>query len=733
MKKIASDKPVKQKKEDKFQRYEFSKRIASRIISSKNEDSIVIGIYGKWGEGKTSVINFIEAELNSSEDIIPIRFNPWRFTDETALLTSFFNTLAFAIKENIKVEEDTSKKENKKWWNFKKEPLKTNTENIADVLSQYGSAVSFMGIGNAVEAIAKGLSNVNVETLKERFEELLISSNKKIVVFIDDIDRLDKQEIYSIFRLVKLTADFSNTYYILPFDDEMVASAIGERFAKGDQESGYNFLEKIIQVPLELPQAQVDALKQFCYDLVDSVIEESKIEFTTVEVQRFNSQFLSNILPRLNTPRLAVRYANSLSFSLALLKDEVNHIDLMLIEAVKIFYPEHYDFIKNNSRFFITSYIKDRDFDFDNVDEKKEDLEKSLKKLSKKFSRKEKKSIKNLLVELFPFLQEAFHNYNNRNLVNKWFKEKRIGSPGYFKRYFSYAVIKGEISDIVFNDFINNINIKSTEDVVTNMKGIIEGSSLHSFLYKLRTKDDDFDWDKSKILTRLIVKNGDFFPEKINTWSFGFDNPRSQVSIFIHDLLKKFPKEKDRLDHAKELISLSNPVDFIFDIYRWYDYGKTTEQKIFNESELREISILMKNRCLEETKDEPLFDKFSNDVHFLFETWKEEDPIEMETYVKNILENKPNKVKDLIVAFTSTIWSSARPEPYKSDFSESYYNSFKGLFDVKYIHEMLMNQFKSQILEEQVQFFDRDEGQTTINILRQFIHWYNNDIAKNTT
>jgi predicted KAP-like P-loop ATPase len=68
---------------------------------------------------------------------------------------------------------------------------------------------------------------------------------------MDDIDRLDKEEIQAIFRLVKLTADFPNTVYILSCDIERVAEALAERY--GSKDAGKSFLEKIIQLSLPLP------------------------------------------------------------------------------------------------------------------------------------------------------------------------------------------------------------------------------------------------------------------------------------------------------------------------------------------------------------------------------------------------------------------------------------------------------------------------------------------------
>ena len=121
-----SDKPINSENEDRFQRYGFAKRIAETIVSRNNKDSIVLGLFGAWGEGKSSVINFIKSEISStSKDFIQLTFNPWRFTDEAALLTSFFNTLASEIKKSIPKEEDPKPK---KWLGRKFDSLKKSFE-----------------------------------------------------------------------------------------------------------------------------------------------------------------------------------------------------------------------------------------------------------------------------------------------------------------------------------------------------------------------------------------------------------------------------------------------------------------------------------------------------------------------------------------------------------------------------------------------------------------------------
>jgi predicted KAP-like P-loop ATPase len=91
---FSADKPVAAQPEDYFQRYEFARRIARVLAERRDSTSITLGVYGAWGEGKTSVMNFIAQELAAQSDTIVVPFNPWRFSDEQSLLLAFFTSLA---------------------------------------------------------------------------------------------------------------------------------------------------------------------------------------------------------------------------------------------------------------------------------------------------------------------------------------------------------------------------------------------------------------------------------------------------------------------------------------------------------------------------------------------------------------------------------------------------------------------------------------------------------------
>lgn len=699
----SSDKPVEIEKQDRFQRYGFSKRISETIVQRENEEGIVIGIYGAWGEGKTSVLNFIKSELELKEDILTLTLNPWRYNDEESLIKNFLNKMAEVLGKEL----DTKK------------------EKLGNFIEKYGTFGSI--IGKDVSEIGKNLSNVDLETLKNRIDEFLKESESKLVIFVDDIDRLDKQEIYSLFRLVKLTADFTNTTYVLSFDEKMVASAIGERFGKGNIDSGHNFLEKIIQVPLQIPQAQPDALKSYCFELVDKAINKSELELLKEEAQRFVSAFSHNILLRLKTPRLAIRYGNSLSFAIPLLKGEVNHVDLMLIEAIKIFYPNHYSFIKAFPHYFTSSYSSHSTFGGQSGNDKKEELKKHLDDLGSDLTKNEKDAIFQLLKTLFPRLNEAFHNTFQHEGHKEWLKEKRIVSTSYFKRYFSYAVIEGELSDVMFEGFMSSLETLEIKDIATGMMDIIDKSSPDNFLFKARTYEDTLSWKAAQNLIISIAVMSKSFPKGSSFFSFGMDGAQAQAAIFIYNLLKNHKDNDEVFELSKTLMGKKIPYDFAYSLNNWMRSGKTPEEKLFTSDQYIELAKILRSRVLEECGEKPIYEIYPDNLSYIFSTWFDDNPKEIESYLKKFIDQNPNELRKLLFAITPTATSSNHPEPYKSNFTKEYYEYLTNILDKNYLHKTIVDNYSEEIEKEKVQFFDFENNQTELNILRQFEHWYSKD------
>lgn len=217
---------------------------------------------------------------------------------------------------------------------------------MAEKIGRY-AAVADDRLGKVAD-VAAGKAEVSLEDLRFRLSDALAEANKRIVVLVDDIDRLDKHETHTLFRLIKACADFPNVCYVLAFDDVAVAKSLGERYGSGDEASGRAFLEKIIQVPLKLPMAMKEDLRAICFQHVDQALNAASVELSKEEINEFVSRFERGISIRLDTPRAAKRFGNALMFALPMLKGEVNMVDLLLLEAVRAFYPAIHNCIRAN-------------------------------------------------------------------------------------------------------------------------------------------------------------------------------------------------------------------------------------------------------------------------------------------------------------------------------------------------------------------------------------------------
>jgi len=250
-----SDAPLNDPSQDDFDRGPFACRIAETIVARSDPASLCIGIYGKWGEGKTTVLNFIERQLAPHEDIEMIHFNPWRFRTEDDLFVGFFSALAAGIGKS----------------------LKTSRERAAEAVAPYTKILGPVSVGLGLPGVGsvnvsaaqltKSLTEAaraDVKTLKARLNELINETEKKLVIVVDDVDRMDRAQIHAVFKLIKACGDFLHTIYVLAFDDKAVAAALGSEYGEGNEAAGYDFLEKIVQVPLRLPAAS--GLRRHAHD-----------------------------------------------------------------------------------------------------------------------------------------------------------------------------------------------------------------------------------------------------------------------------------------------------------------------------------------------------------------------------------------------------------------------------------------------------------------------------------
>ena len=339
-----TDKPIDNISSDLLNRASFSKQLAKAILSYTNTDNFTISLCGKWGSGKTSILNMVETYINTltqnySEDEKPIivHFNPWNYSDQTQLITQFFSTMLAELNVNSKSE--SLYKVGKALQEYS--TVFEYAENIP-VAGKYIKPIKWI-----MEKTGKKLSNGNDNNLNKKKEEVtkaLRHQSHKFIVIIDDIDRLNNNQIKLIFQLVNSLAGFPNLIYLLSFDREVVVRALSEE----QKCNGEEYLEKIIQVPFNIPEAKGDLVQSVFFEKLNK-LWFGEIPCSNFEKSYWDSVFNYCISPFIKSIRDVNRIINVYQFKYSLMHDETNCIDLLAITTLQICASNIYNWIYKNT------------------------------------------------------------------------------------------------------------------------------------------------------------------------------------------------------------------------------------------------------------------------------------------------------------------------------------------------------------------------------------------------
>ncbi len=692
----SSDHPVMEEKDDRFSRWGFSEGIAKVISKRKDSSSIVIGLYGDWGAGKTSVLNFIKESLKDDDGgVICIQFNPWRFDNEEVLLSGFFHEIASALGEKLVHSGDKIKN-----------LLKEITSDVDALFPMAGV------VGKSVSAF---ISSVDLEKLKKRIETLLKKSDKRVLVLIDDVDRLEKTEIHALFRLVKLTANFQNIAYILAFDKDIVAASLQDRYPNSSGNAGEAFLEKIIQVPLHLPSIEKETLRKFCFEGVEEALDLAKITLSDQQTQEFVYCFKDAFDDSLTTPRKAKLYRNTLLFSLPLLKGKVNPVDLMLLEGIRVFCPPLYDTIRQNKdvflrRVFLRRRRKRGHSDFSAQKELEEVVEEALSS-TKNIN---KSDFLNLLTTMFPQLELFFDEavtevglvYNDslqHLLFEKWDKDQRICSADYFSRYFMDSIPESDISDQAITSLIQKAeNWEAPFDEMDNpLNAYLTSKNFDLLLQKLSSRSKEISQDGSKSLVVAFARKPPMLPNPT------ISHYQPNISIIgrlysAAELIEKLIQKlaiADREKWACTSIQECPDIDFKLTIFHCLFLRKKNQNKLeskgFSQEAIERIGKLLSQEIISELDSKgDITSVTSNHVSKAFDildTYHKEGY--SAAYFEEAAKKDPSIVSRVLYSIVPALYGGTFCTYFKSNFERKEYNTVASVLNPSFIMELIQEHY----------------------------------------
>ena len=322
------DTPVSKSDNDLYNRKDFAQHLAEKIQSRLPKNtigSVAMGVTGKWGSGKTSFMNMIEEQLDNENRII-FKFNPWLSQSPDNIIDDFFSVMS--------------------------SELKAYDKEISADLQKYSTAINNVDeniVRKTLASVHDILANGdNKQEYYNKINSSLLASKKQIIVFIDDLDRLDKKEVFAILKLIRNTANFNNLFYVVCYDKQYVEHALTEFSDYGAK----TFLEKIFQYEFELPLPNYTLITE---KLKLSTIKAFKNQLTTQEIdiavdfEGYHGSFTSKFI---KTPRDIVRFINLLENDYWIIGNNINFTDFYLFSLVKLKFNKIYNDLTNFSDYF---------------------------------------------------------------------------------------------------------------------------------------------------------------------------------------------------------------------------------------------------------------------------------------------------------------------------------------------------------------------------------------------
>lgn len=655
---FSSDKPIFSRKHNILpHRDKYSQLIYHSIVNYSQKDGLVICINGKWGDGKSSLVNMALEPIiyNAHDKKYVLNFNPWNFSNPQGLIANFLQELKKVIRKIL-------------GFNY--------SEHFENKITLY---INYITKGDFDTPSDKLLQDNDTEALKAELQRELRAADFKLIIVIDDIDRLDTTETGQVFKLIKSVADFPNIIYILPFDKEQVITKL---------ETNEDYLRKFIQVEIELPPLNKIDIKTILNDKVVKLLESFEIKLNSTRWNNFVDDGISFYISNI---RDINRFANGLKFHLSSdRKKELNLPDLLAITGILIFDYKLYSFIKNNRSIFHYSPGTG------NIDQnEKKELADTFNSFVKERGYPER-FVHHFLRSLFPELDSLVGNVSyGTSTFRVWRKEALVCSPFYFDKYF---LVPTKDDKILKNEF--EAIVLSSKDLAAfkrNLRRIVYDERFDFFIDRLLDYlINNSNCNRSNIIKAFLSLKGPYSGKTEYDESKMF-SLHDQMLFIVLALIEEDSNFKNH-KHLKDFfLNKSNQIESVDELYRRFCYTlKIDDGKYFDFeflSSIKEVNdlgihILYRRRLRTSFKQMVRSEK----CFWLLYTWKKLDA--SNTYFKFVLESYINTSLDYFIDLMDKFCLKQVVH------SSKYGTRERQVYRIDYLKEMMdINLIQNKILE----------------------------------
>ena len=312
---LIGDTPIRYVEDDHLGYSDYAKAVAKFMNDTDcSQSSFSIGIEGVWGQGKTSFVNLLKSELKEYGYII-VDFNARASANCNEIQEDFLASLRNSLSNYYVGISGVIKKYGK----------------ALQVTEEYNPALKFFQIG----------SWPNLSSSWESLDKAIKNTGRRVVICLDDLDRLTGEEIMEVCKVVDKNGSFPNVFYIVSYDKVYVQNILGSYL---ELEKTDDFLDKYINIEFSLPKkVYLVLLGELLKYFEDSI---NKKEFVNVSIDTIRQFFARNakiIEPRLSTMRDVKRFYNQFRFDYQPVQNDVRFEDYFFLELIKYRYKEEYE------------------------------------------------------------------------------------------------------------------------------------------------------------------------------------------------------------------------------------------------------------------------------------------------------------------------------------------------------------------------------------------------------
>lgn len=629
---LRSDIPITDASHDLFSRKPLTDILvkAIREYASYSTNCITIGIYGAWGEGKTSVMNIVRTRLEQlkyKDHLMIASYNPWLIKDQESMLVDFFRTIMGAGFS-------------RKLFSY----FKQYGNLISYIAGQVSDKVAPLSSGTVSSLIGKiidGLpsADLSLTECKRRVSEQLKKENKHLVVFIDDLDRLNRNEIHTVFRLIKQVADFENVIYLVAMDVDRVSDALGSKNMYGTR-----YIDKIIQIPVTLPKLQIADLRRELWKMLSDLKEELNIPDNRLDID----SVVGSIIGLIRNERDITRFYNSLLLVLPSVKDELNLNDFCLLEYLNMYKSSIYDGIFRKR----TELLRLNTFDVYsplNSSKTEENIQKRFDNTVEEFRLEYGSEVSNLIKDLFPKVYPG--------IIKTAYERTRINRNEFFDRYFIRNYQEGSVPHAEVSMLLSSVLTASDQEIVHIINRWLDISDpVRTFaaLDDVIMGDDHTATTRAKRAKRIIsaILASDI-PNKLFFYQIEGTHYASHIVLW----LQMYLFDVDENGNRKYLVIEIN--DIVSDIFQNADLKFCMEFLLsFNRSLGEHLTLdaftILRDRVVERDNEDSYEEiiQYSRDViQAFFVLWNRLDPKTMHVTINKWLHNKDFASEVLIQKF----------------------------------------------------------------------------------